>query len=126
MIFETKFDLEQKIYPLVRVIVPHSCSKCDGGKLLLADGRKLTCRDCQGSGTISGSVKKVLWEVGPEEVVDAIVVMSDCETYQVAGVSDGLGNSREWDVEDIFATTKLAEMECEKRNKPSTDQRSAQ
>lgn len=116
MTFETKFDLGQKVYPLIRIILPQSCRICDNGILLLANGKELACPECLGTGTITGSVKGVLWKLGPEAVVESVEISRSPPPLATRGETYRFGGSKEWDVEDVFATKESAEIECEKRN----------
>lgn len=127
MEIKTKFNLNQKVYPIrrYRKEVVTSCPTCDGiGEVTIAD-KEYTCPGCYGSGA-EIHVEPEKWQVINECIskIGQVAVTLYAERYQKRNhdrilymlEASGVGSGSLWNEDDLFATRKEALAECERRN----------
>ena len=137
MIFETKFDMEDRVW-LIRnqqVKVWIECKACGGtGKVVLCDDEPRSCPVCYGN-CGKNEYHPSRWQVAERLTIGEIRIESRAE-YSEGEDSDfdnfghqkakheevymcretGIGSGTLWQAENLFATREEAEAECEKRN----------
>lgn len=124
----TKFNLNQKVYPICNYQkeVVTTCPTCDGiGEVTIAD-KEYICPECYGSGTKT-FVEPQKWQVINEYIgkIGKVAVELYVERYQKRNYEDqirymlkstGVGSGTLWNEDDLFATIEEAQAECERRN----------
>lgn len=132
MKLESKFNLNQTVYPIRRGTRSDwiSCDTCmgDGNIIVKGSEKELSCPDCYGrkGGTESlpttwGVQTDSIGKIGRIEIVEYAKKYHSQESkigYMLD--STGVGSGTNWREDHVFASMNEAKKECDKRNNEKT------
>jgi hypothetical protein len=129
MILETKFNLEDKVYTVIKKISQEKqiCIVCEGiGYLDLKDKTQFVCPKCNGVGKIWKANKGVyivkgpftIWKISKSISIIAYEPEKEHKTIENYMLMEtGIESGRVYNTKEIFSNFKEAQGQCNLRNK---------